>query len=103
MSLPSNKRINEKIKECRQLLNPGKVILCLEELLKVSSDGMVAYTMAHEYEKLGDIRSAVKYYEKAEAMFKELNFKNMARSAINNLQIESILSQRKREKFKGQR
>jgi tetratricopeptide (TPR) repeat protein len=103
MSFSNNKRLNEKIKECRQLLNPAKVILCLEELLNTSNDGMVAYTMGHEYEKLGDIKSAVKYYEKAEALFKDANFKNMARSAINNLQIEAILAQRKREKLKNKR
>ena len=103
MSFSTTKRLNEKIKNCRQLLNPGKVILCLEELLKTSNDGMVAYAMGHEYEKLGDISSAVKYYEKAEALFKEINFKNMARSAINNLQIESILGQRRKEKIKGPR
>jgi tetratricopeptide (TPR) repeat protein len=103
MSSSATRRLNEKIKECRQLLNPAKVILCLEELLKSSNDGMVAYAMGHEYEKLGDIMSALKYYEKAEALFKEINFKNMARSAINNLQIESILGQRRKEKLKGKR
>lgn len=103
MTITNTKRLNEKIKKCRQLLNPGKVILCLEELFNVSNDGMVAYAVGHEYEKIGDIRSAIKWYEKAEALFKDINYKNMARSAINNLHIESILAQKKREKLKRQR
>jgi len=99
----SSKRIDEKIKKCRQLLSPAKVILCLEELFRASGDGMVAYTLGHEYEKIGDSDSAIRHYEKAESLFKDREYKNMARSAINNLKIEAILSEKKRAEIKRQR
>lgn len=94
----SGKNINDKIKECRRLLNPGKVILCLEELLRATNDGMVAYSLGYEYEKIGNSKIAIKYYERAESLFTQISYKNMARSAINILQIETILAERKRAK-----
>lgn len=94
------KSIEERIKDCRQLLNPGKIILCLEELLLATEEAMVAYTLGSEYEKTGDIKMAIKYYEKAESLFTLDNYKNMARAAMNNLQIEVILTEKKRAKIK---
>ncbi len=100
MEWKSQKHIKDQIKDCRRLINPGKIILCLEELFRATNDGMAAYTLGHEQEKIGNIRTAVKYYEMAESLFKEVDYKNMARSAINSLQVEAILAQKKREKFK---
>lgn len=94
------KNIEDRIKDCRQLINPGKIILCLEELLIATEEAMVAYALGSEYEKTGDIKTAIKYYEKAESLFTLDNYKNMARAAINNLQIEVILMEKKRAKIK---
>jgi len=101
MTATARKSIEERIKDCRQLLNPAKIILCLEELLVATDEGMVAYALGSEYEKTGDIRTAIKYYEKAESLFTLDNYKNMARAAVNNLQIEVILTERKRAKIKS--
>ncbi len=100
MPTTHRKSIEERIKDCRQLINPGKIILCLEELLIATEEAMVAYTLGNEYEKTGNIKMAIKYYEKAESLFTLDNYKNMARAAINNLQIEAILTEKKRAKIK---
>lgn len=97
MSKTLRKRIAVKIKECHQLKKSEKVISCLEELLGKAKNGMVAYKLGLEYEKIGKNKNALLCFEKAESLFKSPSYKNMARSAINNLQIEAILSARKKK------
>lgn len=88
----SQRGIEGKIKDCRRLIKPREVISCLEELLKATNDGIVAYELGHEYEKVGSKKNALEYYEQAESLFKQPIYKNMARAAINNLAIEAIIS-----------
>lgn len=95
------RRIEKRIQECRKLFIPEKVITCLIRLLKVTNNGMVAYALGYEHEKLGKLKDAVSYYKQAESLFKRVEQKNMARFAINNLVIEHLEDEkRKREKNK---
>ena len=89
--------VEKKIKECRQLVSSKKVIKCLEDLFLSTNSGLVAYEIGHEYEKTGKIQEAIEYYERAENLFKQPIYKNMARAAINNLAIESLLASKKRK------
>jgi len=61
---------------------------------------MVSYELAHEHEKIGKKKEAIKYYEKAESLFKQVNYKNMARAAINNIIVEALLAEKNRKKKK---
>lgn len=97
VSKASRKHISVKIKECHQLKRSEKVISCLVELLEKTNSGMVAYELGLEYEKTGKNKNAFLCYEKAESLFARPDYKNMARSAINNLQIEAILSAKKKK------
>jgi hypothetical protein len=90
--------IEKKIKDCRQLASSTKVIDCLEELFLSTNDGLVAYEIGHEYEKKGKNQDAVAYYERAEALFKQAIYKNMARAAINNLAIEALIEAKKKKR-----
>jgi len=91
------KTISKTINECRQIKQSEKVILCLEELLKATNNGMVAYELGHEYKKASKNKEAIQYYEKAESLFTQTNYKNMARAAINNLKIEALIDKKKKE------
>jgi len=79
------KFINEKIKNCCRLQNTEKVIKCLKELFQTTNDGMVAYALGEEYEKLGSFAVAIRYYELAETLFPLPNYKAQAREGINRL------------------
>ena len=79
------KFINERIKNCRSLQNTEKVIKCLKELFQTTNDGMVAYALGEEYEKLDSFVVATKYYEIAETLFPLPNYKAQAREGINRL------------------
>ncbi len=94
----ARKNLENKIKDCRQLISSKKVISCLEALLLSTNDGLVAYELGHEFEKIGKTQDAVEYYERAESLFKQPIYKNMARAAINNLSIETLLTLRKKKK-----
>ncbi len=94
------KRIEKRIQECRKLFIPEKVISCLIKLLKVTNNGMVAYALGYEYEKLGEFMDAVKYYKQAESLFTDLGHKNMARFAINSLVIERLEDEKRKRKKK---
>ncbi len=94
----SRKNLDKKIKDCRQLVSSKKVISCLEELFSSTNDGLVAYELGHEFEKIGKSKDAVEYYERAESLFKQPIYKNMARAAINNLSIEVLLAAEKKKK-----
>jgi hypothetical protein len=85
MSTATRKTLEKKIKDCRQLGSSKKVIKCLEDLFLTTNDGLVA-------------SDAVEYYERAEALFKQPIYKNMARAAINNLAIESLLAGKKKRR-----
>jgi tetratricopeptide (TPR) repeat protein len=92
------KNLESKIKDCRQLISSKKVISCLEELFLSTNDGLAAYELGHEFEKIGKNQDAVEYYERAENLFKQPIYKNMARAAINNLSIETLLAVRKKKR-----
>ena len=92
------KNLENKIKDCRQLVSSKKVISCLEALFLSTNEGLVAYELGHEFEKIGKNQDAVEYYERAETLFKQLIYKNMARAAINNLSIETLLAVRKKKR-----
>lgn len=92
------KNLESKIKDCRQLISSKKVISCLEELFLSTNDGLAAYELGHEFEKIGKTSDAIQYYERAENLFKSPIYKNMARAAINNLSIETLLAVRKKKK-----
>jgi len=88
--------VEKKIKDCRQLVSSKKVIKCLEDLFLSTNEGQVAYEIGHEYEKTGKTQDAIEYYERAENLFKQPIYKNMARAAINNLEIEALLATKKK-------
>ncbi len=94
----SRKNLAKKIKNCRQLVSSKKVISCLEELFLSTNDGLVAYELGHEFEKIGKTQEAVEYYGRAETLFKQPIYKNMARAAMNNLSIETLLAVRKKKR-----
>lgn len=94
----ARKNLENKIKDCRQLVSSKKVISCLEALFLSTNEGLVAYELGHEFEKIGKNQDAVEYYERAETLFKQLIYKNMARAAINNLAIETLLAVRKKKR-----
>ena len=71
---------------------------CLEALFLSTNDGLVAYELGHEFEKIGKTLDAAEYYERAETLFKQPIYKNMARSAINNLAIETLLAEKKKKR-----
>lgn len=94
----ARKTLENKIKDCHQLISSKKVISCLEELFLSTNDGLPAYELGHEFEKIGKTSDAVEYYERAETLFKQPIYKNMARAAINNLAIEVLLAAKKQKK-----
>jgi len=94
----SRTNVEKKIKDCRQLVSSKKVILCLEDLFLSTNEGLVAYELGHEFEKIGKTQDAVEYYERAETLFKQPIYKNMARAAINNLAIEALLAAKKKKR-----
>jgi len=94
----SRKNLDKKIKDCRQLVSSKKVISCLEALFLSTNDGLVAYELGHEFEKIGKNQDAIEYYERAETLFKQPIYKNMARAAINNLAVETLLAVRKKRR-----
>jgi len=94
----ARKTLENKIKDCRQLISSKKVISCLEELFLSTNDGLAAYELGHEFEKIGKTSDAVEYYERAETLFKQPIYKNMARAALNNLAIEVLLAAKKQKK-----
>ncbi len=96
----ARKNLEKKIKDCRQLISSKKVISCLEALFLSTKDGLVAYELGHEFEKIGKTQDAVEYYERAETLFKQPIYKNMARAALNNLSIEVLLAKEKKKKRK---
>jgi hypothetical protein len=98
MSTATRKTLEKKIKDCRKLVSSKKVIKCLEDLFLTTNDGLVAYEIGHEFEKTGKTSDAIEYYERAEALFKQPIYKNMARAAINNLSIESLLAGKKKKR-----
>jgi hypothetical protein len=98
MAKLSKRELESRIRECRQLLIPEKVISCLKELFEETNDGMVAFELGREYEKAGDNVKAFQLYDLAEDLFEDLSFKNMAQAAINNLVIEEIVASKKKKK-----
>lgn len=80
-------KINTKIRECRELEDPRKVIKCLENLFKTENDGMVALALGQEYQKIGNKIEALKYSEIAETLFPLPTWKKIAREQINRLKI----------------
>ena len=77
--------INNKIRECRASDNP---IECLEKFFKATADGMVAYALGEEYEKIDDYENAIKYYTMAYTLFPKLTYKNMALMKMTMLMLK---------------
>jgi tetratricopeptide (TPR) repeat protein len=96
----ARKNLEKKIKDCRKLVSSKKIISCLEALFLSTNNGLVAYELGHEFEKIGKSSDAIEYYERAETLFKSPIYKNMARAAINNLSIEVLLATKKKKKRK---
>ncbi len=94
----ARKNLESKIKDCRQFVSSRKVISCLEALFLSTNEGLVAYELGHEFEKIGKNQDAVAYYKRAETLFKQPIYKNMARAAMNNLSIEVLLAKEKKKK-----
>ncbi|MDH4220573.1 MAG: hypothetical protein OEW23_17585 [Candidatus Aminicenantes bacterium] len=93
-----HKTIADRINECRHQPTKHQSLSSLKELLDETNDGLVSYELAHMFEKIGKDKEAVRYYEKAESLFKEDSYKNMARSAINNIVIEALIAEKKKKK-----
>lgn len=90
--------ITDRINECRHQSSKQQSLTSLKELLEETNDGLVSYELAHEFEKIGKDKEAVRYYEKAEYLFKKDSYKNMARAAINNIVIEALIDEKKKKK-----
>jgi len=83
------KTINDKIKNCRRRGSPAEIISSLERLYNMEGDGMVAFAIGEEYEKIGDFMTAKRYYELAESLFPLENYQNRARQAIERIKIKA--------------
>ena len=94
----SRTNVEKKIKDCRQSVSSKNVIKCLEDLFLSTNEGLVAYEIGHEYEKAGKTQDAIEYYGRAENLFKQPIYKNMARAAINNLAIEALIDEKKKKR-----
>ena len=94
----NQKTIADRINECHHRATKQQFLSSLKELLDETNDGLVSYELAHEFEKLGKNKEAVRYYEKAESLFKKDSYKNMARAAINNIVIEALIAEKKKKK-----
>lgn len=79
------REINEKIKRCRSHQNLTDIIACLENLFKTECDGMVAFALGEEYEKMQLYEKAIHYYKLAEKLFPLEQFKNKARQALEKI------------------
>jgi tetratricopeptide (TPR) repeat protein len=70
------REINRRIEECRRGSDP---IICLCRLFEETRDGMVAFALAEEYEKSGNLEDALRYFKEAEERFPRERYKNLAR------------------------
>lgn len=93
-----HKTITDRINECRHQPSRQQSLSSFKELLEETNNGLVSYELAHEFEKLGKDKEAVRYYEQAESLFKKDSYKNMARAAINNIVIEALIAEKKKKK-----
>lgn len=84
------KDINEKILTCRKLPTPRERIACLEKLFGNVRDGMVANVLAEEYESVGDVESAKKYFKMAVELFPLQDYKDQARRSLARLESTPI-------------
>jgi hypothetical protein len=91
------KDINEKILKCRRLKTDKERIACLENLFGEIRDGMVANVLGEEYEAVGDIESARKYFRMAEELFPLQDYKDQARRALGRLESTPIGASRRTE------
>ncbi len=94
----ARKNLEKKIKDCRKLVSSKKIISCLEALFLSTNNGLVAYELGHEFGKIGNTSDAVEYYGRAESLFKQPIYKNMARAAMNNLAIETLVTAKKKKR-----
>jgi len=84
------KDINEKILKCRRLKTDKERIACLEKLFGEIRDGMVANVLAEEYEAVGDVESARKYFRIAEELFPLQDYKDQARRSLGRIESTPI-------------
>jgi hypothetical protein len=73
--------IIKKIKICRNRGTSEEVISCLKDLFYEIGDGMVAYALGEELEKIGKFEEALKYFAEAEVRFPWPKYQDMARIA----------------------
>jgi tetratricopeptide (TPR) repeat protein len=71
--------IIKKIKICRNRGTSEEVISCLKDLFYEIGDGMVAYAMGEELEKIGKFEEALKYFAEAKVRFPWPKYQDMAR------------------------
>lgn len=78
--------INKEIEKCRkQFKSPEEIISCLLGVFQRTNDGWVAFNLASEYEKINQLKDALKYYEEAERLLPLHNYKEQAREAIRRI------------------
>ncbi|MDD8019575.1 MAG: tetratricopeptide repeat protein [Acidobacteriota bacterium] len=82
--------VNKRMKECQKNNKPEKVIECLVELFGQSNEGLVAFNIGQEYEKINKLEEAMDFYEKAEYLLPLPDFRERSREAINKIRTRLI-------------
>jgi N-glycosylase/DNA lyase len=80
--MASWREINEAIARCRRTNDPAS---CLAALFERSRDGHVAAALAEEYERLGKIEDARRWFTEATHLYPKAEFKARAQSALRRL------------------
>lgn len=83
--LLSWKDINEKIIQLRKAYKGKDLIFELHKFFKTTNDGMIAFEIAKELEKIGNIKEAIEWCDKAESLFPKEEFKSQARKLKSKL------------------
>ena len=76
------REINEAIARCRRTNN---AVSCLAELFERTKDGHVAAALGEEYERLGRIEDARRWFTEASRLYPKPEFKARAQSALRRL------------------
>ncbi len=74
--------INEQIRDC---LSRPDTVPRLEDLFDQTGDGMVAFVLGQQYEKLGEFNRALMFYREAETRFPLEEWKQRARESMQLL------------------
>ncbi len=76
------REINEAIARCRRSSN---IVPCLTALFERNRDGHVAAALAEEYERLGKIEDARRWFTEASRLYPKPEYKARAQSALRRL------------------